>query len=116
MAKNGNSKKSSPSDKAQHSAYKIRNTHEKNKIARLERVVRTQPNNVAAAAALENILKKGASYTRNRRSAGHVCKGLYKELGFKDNRPNDKMLKSKLDLRKFFGIELKFSPSLPKPE
>lgn len=103
--------KQSASDKHQYAQYKSR--FEKNKLAKLEKTAKAQPNNKPLQAKLEKALDKGIKYTRNRKSKGHVCKGLYKELGFEKNQPNGIMIKSKLPLHYFYGCELNFNT--PKP-
>lgn len=48
-------KKSSASDKAQHSAYKTQSRYSKNKKARIERHLKKHPHDVRAAEALKNV-------------------------------------------------------------
>lgn len=58
--------------KEHYSAYKINSTYNLNKMRRLTRVCKEQPNNEVAAAALRSAIN--APYIRNRRSRGHTCK------------------------------------------
>lgn len=93
--------KLSASSKAQFKAYPSR--FEKNKIAKLEKKVKAQPNNAPLVAKLERYLDKGVPYTRDRKSGGHTCKGLHKELGFVKNLPSELMKKSKLEIHWYMG-------------
>ena len=54
--------------KAQYSAYKATGAWLKNKVARLENVVKQQPNNKVAIAALERAKSGKATYVRNRKA------------------------------------------------
>jgi len=94
--------KQSASDKAQYSAYKHR--FETNKHLKLERTAKAQPNNTQAQSALLKADKNGIQYTRNRKSNGHPCKGLYNKLGFDKNQLSEGKKKSKLELQHFCGI------------
>lgn len=93
--------KQSASDKHQYSQYKFR--FEKNKLAKLERVAKAQPNNKQVQDRLKDTK---ILYTRSRKSNGHVCKGLYNILGFEKNQPSGQMLKSKLSLHWYYGCDL----------
>ena len=95
--------KQSASDKAQYSAYTHR--FEKNKLAKLEKLAISQPNNKPLQEKLKKALDKGVVYTRNRKSGGHKCKGLYAKLGFVKNQPSELMKKSKLELHWFYGSD-----------
>jgi hypothetical protein len=75
--------------KNQYKAYNGQSKEHKNRIKKLQRVVRNQPNNLQAAEALNKTLKGEHTHKAGRRSGGHVCKGLYKELGFKENKPQE---------------------------
>lgn len=54
--------------KAQYTAYKAENRYEKNKIAKLEKTIKQQPNNEVLKAVLAKIKKEGIAYKRNRRA------------------------------------------------
>lgn len=99
--------------KGAYKSYAMEGRHAKNKIANLKRVVKEQPNNEEAKEVLKAALANGVVYKRNRRSAGHICKGKYKELGFVKNEPSVGMLKGRVGIQKFLGLEYKRSPSLP---
>ena len=60
--------------KTQYKLYKDQNKWYKNKVARLERRVLQNENDTGAVEALARIEKGDYQYSRNRRSAGHVCK------------------------------------------
>lgn len=98
--------RSGNSYKNQYKAYKAESREHKNKIKKLQRVVRNQPNNKQAVEALDNTLKGKDSHKSGRRSGGHVCKGLYKELGFKENKPQD--IHKKKALHWYMGGEFNF--------
>ena len=98
--------KQGASAKAQFKAYANENRHEKNKLDKMTRAAKAQPNNAPLQAALTRLYKSGATYTRNRKSGGHTCKGLYKKLGFVKNQPSDLMKKSKLEINWYMGIEM----------
>lgn len=107
--------KKSASDKHQYAQYKSR--FEKNTIAKLMKLVKAQPNNEPLKLKLEKYLDKGVPYIRNRKSNGHVCKGLHKELGFVKNQPSEgmktTMKKVGLDMHWFYGTELKINHKTP---
>ena len=63
------------SDKAQYAAYKAEGRHTDNKIAKLERTIKKQPNNEALKAVLAKWKKDGVPYRRNRRP---VLAGAFK--------------------------------------
>lgn len=103
--------KQSASDKHQYSQYKSK--FEKNKLAKLRRLAKSQPNNKPLQARLEKALDKGIRYIRNRKSNGHTCKGMYSILGFVKNQPNGLMLKSKLGIHWYSGGEYNFNHIVP---
>lgn len=103
--------KQSASDKHQYSQYKAR--FEKNQFAKLEKLAKKQPNNKPLQAKLAKADKSGIAYTRNRKSNGHVCKGLYNILGFEKNQPSEGMKKSKIELHHFYGGEYKINHNTP---
>lgn len=100
MAKKGKLVRSA-SSKAQFKAYKMEGRHEKNKINRSIKTAEEQPNNTQLP--INNI-----KYKRNRKSFGHICKGLYKSLGFKNNEPNEFMLKGKAPVHLYYAGETIF--------
>jgi hypothetical protein len=103
--------KQSASDKHQYTKYAF--IFDKNKLARLERTAKNQPNNKQVQERLEQLLEDGVKHTRNRKSRGHICKGHYNELGFENNQMNENMKRSKLELHWFHGPELNFNTSTP---
>lgn len=103
--------KQSASDKHQNSAYKSR--FMKNQLAKLEKLAKEQPNNKQLQVRLEKAIDKAIPYTRNRKSNGHTCKGLYKELGFVKNQPSDLMKKSKLEIHWYMGNVLEYNYTIP---
>mgnify|MGYP001825607171 CR=1 FL=1 len=60
--------------KTQYKAYQQNGMWKKNKIARLERRVLKNPEDIGAVQALERIEKGDYQYSRNRKSRGHICK------------------------------------------
>jgi len=104
--------KQSASDKGQYSAYS-NGRHTKNTLAKLERTVKQQPNNLQAQAALTKALKDGVTYMRSRKSFGHTCKGMNKSLGFDKNQPNEYMKKTKLDLHWYRGCSVVHNHTVP---
>lgn len=98
--------KQGSSAKAQYKAYAAEGRHEKNKLAKLIKLAKSQPNNKPVQSALEKALGKGVVYTRNRKSNGHKCRGLNKSLGFEKNQMSELMKKSKLDLHWYCGVDL----------
>lgn len=78
----------SASDKLQYTAYALEQRYKKNKLARAERTKKKQPNN-------EQLQDVSEKYTRNRKSLGHICKGIYTSLGFDKNNPTLIMSKGK---------------------
>lgn len=93
MAQNG--MRSGKSYKAQYMSYKTNNNHEKNKVAKLRKVVKAQPNNEQAKEALKKVLKSGAVYTRNRK-AENECKGRMNIFGYENNHATKRIRFSKL--------------------
>ena len=88
MAKKG--LRNSPSYKAAYKNYKNNNTWLKNKVKKLERTVKNQPNNKVAAEALK-VAKAGESkYTRDHKGE-HTCKGFSKLFGYIENKPQKYM-------------------------
>lgn len=61
-------KSASKTQKENYSKYKSEKKHEKNKIKKLENHLHKAPNDKQAAKALENFLKSGVKYTRNRKA------------------------------------------------
>jgi len=98
--------KQAASAKTQFKAYALERRHEKNKLATMERTAKTQPNNKPLQSRLKKVLNSNILYTRNRKSNGHSCKGLYKILGFVKNQLNSLMLKSKLGIQWYAGTSL----------
>ena len=96
--------KQGSSQKAQFKAYSNESRFKKNKEAKLEKAAKAQPNNIQLQVALTRT--SGTKYTRNKKSSGHTCKGLYKSLGFVKNQPSEGMKKSKLELHHFYGCVL----------
>jgi hypothetical protein len=56
------------SDKAQYKSYVNNGRHQDNKIAKIERTLKKQPNNEALREVLKKLLKVGVVYKRSRRS------------------------------------------------
>ena len=98
--------KQTPAQKAQFATYAATG-FQRNKLATMLKTLKTQPNNKQLD------LITGFKYTRSRKSSGHKCKGLCKELGFVKNMPNGNMLKSKLPLHYFYGAEFEFNHNTP---
>lgn len=107
--------KQSASDKLQYANYKTR--FSTNKMAKLEKLAKSQPNNLPLQAALEKAISKGIPYTRNRKSAGHKCKGLYKALGFDKNQASEgikfTMKKQGLGLHWLIGCDIQYAKEVP---
>lgn len=95
--------KRSASDKAQFSAYSLQSRHEKNKLEKLTKLSKDQPNNLQVQIALNKLYKNGAKYTRNRISNGHKCKGLNKILGFVKNLPTELMVKGRAPVHAYYA-------------
>ena len=102
MAKKGKLVRSA-SSKAQFKAYHLECRHEKNKRLKMERAYKAQPHNEALRLKLVDMHRKASQYTRNRKSFGHICKGLYKSLGFDKNQPNEFMLKGKAPIHLYYA-------------
>ena len=83
MAKKG--LRNSPSYKAAYKNYDNNGTWLRNKIRKLQKVVKNQPNNEMAKEALTRLLKEGATYSRNK-SGDHPCKGRLSIFGFDKNK------------------------------
>jgi hypothetical protein len=62
------SKKTSATQKANYKIYLSEERHAKNKIRKLERHVAKVPKDEQAAKALDILIEKGVSYTRNRKA------------------------------------------------
>jgi len=92
----------SDSDKSQAKDYTFRFAN--NKLAKMQRALKKQPSNTQLIAAIAKAEKHGITYTRNRKSTGHLCKGLYNSLGFNKNQPNEGMKKSKLESHWYHGV------------
>ena len=90
MAKKGI--RAGKSHKNQYKAYSNNNSFEYNKIAKLERTVKKQPNNLMAKEALKKAVKSGCTYSRNNKSA-HPCKGRSTAFGWEDNKAPKKSYK-----------------------
>ena len=95
MAKKGKLVRSA-SSKAQYKAYALELRHEKNKLNKVLRTAEYQPNN-------DQVQAIKVKYTRNRKSFGHICKGLYNSLGFEKNQPNEFMLKGKAPIHAYYA-------------
>ena len=102
MAKKGKLVRSA-SSKAQFKAYALECRHEKNKKAKMERAYAKQPHNEQLRLKLVDMHNKVVKYTRNRKSFGHICKGLYNSLGFEKNQPNEFMLKGKAPIHLYYA-------------
>lgn len=64
------SQRSGKAWKSGYTTYKAENRQEKNKIRRLKRYLKDNPNDLQAAAALKRLEGDGAKYTRNHRPSG----------------------------------------------
>ena len=84
MAKKG--LRNSPSYKAAYKNYTNNNTWLKNKIKKLEKTVKLQPNNMLAVKALKVAKAGDSKYTRNHKGE-HKCKGFSNLFGYVGNKP-----------------------------
>ena len=103
MAKKG--VRAGKSYKDQYKSYRLQDRENKNRIKKLQKVVRSQPENMQAIKALDRALLNKKPHTAGRRGLGHVCKGLHKQLGFIKNKPNEHM---KLTMHWYMGEHFDF--------
>ena len=68
------SRRSGNSYKAQYQGYKGENRWLKNKKRRLEKRIRENENDIGAVEALKKVNAGEYTYSRNRKSSGHICK------------------------------------------
>ena len=102
MAKKGKLVRSA-SSKAQFKAYNLENRYTKNKYHKMVRAYMKQPHNEQLRIKIVELHTKIIKYTRNRKSFGHICKGLYNSLGFEKNQPNEFMLKGKAPIHTYYA-------------
>ena len=78
----GNKKSPSSSDKAFYANYQGEARHKKNKVRKLTKLVKKQPNNKALALRLAAVKKAGVDdlYTRNKGPKGHTWTPYEKEV------------------------------------
>lgn len=82
-------KKSSASDKAQHSAYKTQERYSKNKKARIERHLKKHPGDIRSAEALKNVPSQPTRKIPGDRKWSSTTKmvaQLYRKTGENGNR------------------------------
>jgi hypothetical protein len=111
MAKHG--MRNGNSYKNQYKNYKINNRRQANKITKLERIVRQQPDNIQAKEALNRALKAPANNYPRSKGGDHACKGLNSVFGWENNHstkrtPLSKLWHTSTNYSKWFG------PSAPK--
>ena len=109
--RNGNSYKN------QYKNYNNNDSFTKNKIVKLKRTVKNQPNNEMAKDALKKALKTGCTYTRNNDNVSNSCKGKCSILGWIKNHVN-KENAHKIRFSSIWHISPNYSkwflPSAPK--
>ena len=106
------SQRSGKSYKDQYDKYKRSGSHFKNRLRKIIKIAKEQPNNLQVAALLLKLMEiRSTPYIRNRPHGGHICKGCQNKLGWVKNKSTPEM--KKLGEHKFYG-SFKNQPSAPK--